>query len=368
MIGQTIHVLLIDDDEDCFVLTRDMLSRSQDPAFEIEWVDTYAAGRAALEQKRHDVCLLDYRLGPRDGLDLLRETIAAGCAIPIVLLTAMGGQAIDRQAQAAGAADYLDKNHLERGLLERALRYAVERHRHREAIQRKNRELEQFVYTASHDLKSPLLAFNGYLHYIEQDMVAGSTEHLPDYIATLKQASQRMRRTLDDLLELSRAGRTIKHPTRVSLDRLIAHLRCVYETRLAARGITLRVDDDLPEVTADPTRLMQVLDNLVGNAIKYGCGEVGGLIEIGCEETGGECRIYVRDHGPGIDPKHQEKIFELFHRLDTRVEGTGLGLAIVRSIAAAHGGRAWVQSQPGQGATFHLALPQRVRTPTARAA
>lgn len=368
MIGQTIHVLLIDDDEDCYVLTRDMLSCSQDPAFEIEWVDSYTGGRAALGQKRHDVCLMDFRLGPRDGLDLLREAVGAGCTIPIVLLTAMGGQSIDRQALAAGAADYLDKNHLERGLLERAVRYAVERHRHHEAIQRKNRELEQFVYTASHDLKSPLLAFSGYLRYIEQDLAAGCTERLPDYLDMLKHASQRMRRTLEDLLELSRAGQTIRHPTRVNLNMLTAQLRRVYETRLAERGVRLRVAENLPEVTADRTRLMQMLDNLLGNAVKYGCRGAGDLIEIGCEDTGTECRIYVRDHGPGIDPRYHEKIFELFHRLDTSAEGTGLGLAIVRSIAAAHGGSAWVESEPGRGATFYLALPHRVRTPTPRAA
>ncbi|QNN21027.1 HAMP domain-containing histidine kinase [Planctomycetales bacterium ZRK34] len=235
-----------------------------------------------------------------------------------------------------------------------------------QTLAQKNRELEQFVYTASHDLKSPLLAFDGYLRYIENDLIAGCHEQVHEHVDVLKQASQRMRRTLDDLLELSRAGRAIKIPTSVDLGQTIEHLRQIYQSRLDECGVTLRVRPGLPTVMADQTRLAQMLDNLLVNAIKYGCRD-GGVIEIGCDVDEAECRIYVRDDGPGIDARHHEQIFELFRRVDNGCDGTGLGLAIVRSIAIAHGGRVWVESELGLGATFYLTLPRQMR-PMAQAA
>jgi two-component system cell cycle sensor histidine kinase/response regulator CckA len=122
-------ILLVDDDEDDYVLTRDLLAELGEPGFELEWVSTYEAGLAAIEKKKHDVYLFDYRLGERNGLELLQRAIALGIAVPIILLTSQGDVQVDIAAMETGASDYLNKSTLSAELLERSIRYALERAR-----------------------------------------------------------------------------------------------------------------------------------------------------------------------------------------------------------------------------------------------
>jgi len=138
---QLIRVFLVDDGEDDYVLTRDMLAEAVGAPFELEWVDTYEAGLEAMEQAGHDVYLVDYFLGERDGLELLRAAIASGCRAPIIMLTGRGDHEVDVAAMQAGAADYVDKGELSAPLLERSIRYAIER----------VRAEEQLAYMATHD-------------------------------------------------------------------------------------------------------------------------------------------------------------------------------------------------------------------------
>lgn len=129
VVANRLQVLLIDDDEDSLVITRELLSQRMDQAFDLAWAGSYEAGLEALRQGRHDVCLLDYRLGARDGLELLRQAVAEGCRVPIIFLTGQGDREVDLQAMKTGAVDYLIKDGLNSSLLERALRYAIERRR-----------------------------------------------------------------------------------------------------------------------------------------------------------------------------------------------------------------------------------------------
>src|SRR5436309_2801931 len=147
-----LRILLIDDDEDSFVTTRKLLSKALNRTCDVEWASTYEAGLRALRLGEHEVCLLDYRLGARDGLDLLREAVAEGSTATILMVTGQGTDRVDHVAMQAGAADFLVKEELTPSLLERSIRHAHERHRLLRALQRSNKDLEQLAYVASHDM------------------------------------------------------------------------------------------------------------------------------------------------------------------------------------------------------------------------
>jgi DNA-binding NtrC family response regulator len=141
-----LRILLIDDDEDDYIITRDLLAEINYPLekehkWQLDWAATYEAGREAIDQAQYDVYLVDFRLGPHNGLDLIQESMAHGCAAPLILLTGQGDRAVDLEAMQAGAADYLVKGQLDAPLLERSIRYALGRKRSEAQIQRRNREL-----------------------------------------------------------------------------------------------------------------------------------------------------------------------------------------------------------------------------------
>lgn len=227
----------------------------------------------------------------------------------------------------------------------------------------KNADLEQFVYTVSHDLKSPLVTIAGFLGHLRRDLGTAEPAKLDVFAARIAQATAKMRETIDDLLELSRIGRDPEQTRVVDVKELVKELAADYADTLSAKQARLIIQPGLPLLTIDAGRLREVLDNLIGNAIKYACDRPDARVEVGClrPPTQGraapEVRLFVRDEGPGIDPAYHERVFGLFQRVDTTKDGTGIGLAIVRRLAALYGGRAWVESEPGQGATFVVSFP-----------
>jgi hypothetical protein len=176
----------------------------------------------------------------------------------------------------------------------------------------------------------------------------------------LGQATRRMDALIEDLLQLSRAGRVSAEPEPVDIAALAADLieqMCgEYDPAL----LNIEIQKDMPGIVIDPTSAARLFQNLLGNAFKYGCSAAEARLEIGGCRGDGEIRYFVRDNGPGIPPQHHDKIFGVFQRLDATKEGTGIGLAIVSRIMETHGGRAWVESAPGQGATFWLGFPEHL--------
>jgi PAS domain S-box-containing protein len=230
-------------------------------------------------------------------------------------------------------------------------------------LRRRNEELEQFVYTASHDLKSPLVTIMGYAAHTTRELQAGRSDELPDFARRITAAAARMKACVDDLLELGRVGRFRAEPEAIDLAAATAELLELHANAITARGVRVEPRFELPAVRCDRHRLTQVLSNLLGNALRYACDGPSPRIEVGSMDHPEGPRLFVRDFGPGIAPEHHERIFGLFQRLDDRPGGTGVGLAIVRRIAADLGGRAWVESTPGQGATFWVSLGAEARTP-----
>jgi PAS domain S-box-containing protein len=228
-------------------------------------------------------------------------------------------------------------------------------------LENKNAELERFTYTVSHDLKSPLFTIRGFLGYIEQDAVSGNYVRLRSDIQRITDATDKMQRLLNELLELSRVGRLKNELTYFSFAELASETSELVQGQIMERGIAVHIDSSLPHVYGDRPRLMEVLQNLLDNAAKFMGDQKEPRIEIGCDgEEDGKPIFHVRDNGMGIPSEHFDRVFGLFNKLDPKTAGTGIGLALVKRIVEVHGGRIWVQSEAGKGSTFFFTLPVKM--------
>ncbi len=224
-------------------------------------------------------------------------------------------------------------------------------------LEQKNAELERFTYTVSHDLKSPLVTINGYLGYLREDIVAGNIERLKKDTERIANAVNRMHELLNDLLELSRIGRKTNPLEVIRFEEVVHEALNLVQGQLEEKQVKVQVQAGLPEVLCDKLRLLEVIQNLLENAIKFMGAQPEPLIQIGVDRLeSGATVFYVKDNGIGIAPQFHEYIFGLFNRLDPAIDGTGIGLALVRRIIEVHDGRIWVESQLGQGAAFYFTL------------
>jgi PAS domain S-box-containing protein len=224
----------------------------------------------------------------------------------------------------------------------------------------KNAELERFTYTASHDLKSPLITIKGFLGFLREDAQSGNVKRLESDIQRIGDAADKMQRLLNDLLELSRVGRLVNTFQAVDLNEMVSEVLELLHGRIYGGNIRVSVEENLPHVYGDRARLLEVLQNLIDNAAKFMGDQPNPQIEIGQEgETeNGSPILFIRDNGIGIDPKFKDRIFGLFDKLDPRTDGTGIGLALVKRIIEFHGGRIWLESELGEGATFYFTISQ----------
>jgi len=217
----------------------------------------------------------------------------------------------------------------------------------------KNAELERFAYTASHDLKTPLITIGGFLPYLEEDARSGKTELLEQDIARIREAVERMGRLLNELLEISRIGRVVAAFEHVSLVQLAREAAEMVRGRLSRQQVTVDIRPDLPTVYGERPRLLEVLANLIDNAAKFGADHV----TVGMRRQDSRDIFYVADNGAGIAPAYVAQVFNLFEKLDPKTEGAGVGLAIVKRIIEFHGGRIWAESEGiGHGSTFCFTL------------
>lgn len=226
-------------------------------------------------------------------------------------------------------------------------------------LEGRNAELERFTYTVSHDLKSPLVTIRGFLGFIQEDAKKGDMGKFENDMSKVANAANRMQDLLNDLLELSRVGRIVNPPQDLPFEQIIRETMELLAGSFKNGNIQVDIQKDLPVIRGDHTRLVEVMQNLLGNAIKFMGDQPEPHIEIGTDgyDANGMAVLFVRDNGIGIDPQYHERVFGLFNRLNPNIEGTGVGLTLVRRIVEVHGGRVWLDSKPGTGSVFFFTLP-----------
>jgi PAS domain S-box-containing protein len=253
-----------------------------------------------------------------------------------------------------------------------------ERSRLLDELKDKNTELEQLVYIASHDLRSPLVNVQGFSNELQhafkyvqsilfhsedvsqrvkETLAPTLDEDIPEAIHYILTSIAKMDSLLAGLLRLARLGRAALNIKSLNMDRIVGDITKSFEYQAKEAGVTLTVEP-LPPCRGDETQINQVFSNLIDNALKYRKPSRPGIIAIGGSRENGNAVYYVEDDGIGIAPEHQNKIYELFHRLDPKAtQGEGLGLAITRRILDRHTGKIWVKSEQGKGSTFFVSLP-----------
>lgn len=362
-------VLLIEDDEEDYILLRKVLAKVPRTHYIVQWEQQFESGLAHMLREDHDICLVDYRLGASSGIDLLKEARLRGYRLPIIVLTGAGGEDIDIQALQAGADDYVTKELLQGELLYRLIRYAIERKKAeqererlaREQIVRDEREARrnEFISIVVHELKTPLASLKGYSQLLgKRSERMGDTQGM-QLTTRMNQQVNRLTGLIDDLLDVNRleGGKLRLRESAFAFDELVAEV--VADMQLTTEQHTIVVEGQTDAtIWGDRERIGQVLTNLLANAIKYAPESKTILVKLTSDTQA--VTTCVQDFGPGIPKDLQAHVFEPFYRIerpgDTR-PGLGLGLAIAAGLIERHGGRIWVESEEGAGTSFCFTLP-----------
>jgi signal transduction histidine kinase len=348
-------------------------------------VDSFDAALEVLGNVRHDIYLIDYRLGKHTGIQLLQEMRARGCNAPAILLTGQSEFEIDVEAAAAGAADFLEKRRLDEVVLERSIRYALKQAASSAELERMgaarpaelaeanarlreaDRRKDEFLATLAHELRNPLAPIRNAMEVLR--MQPDNPKVLASSRGRIERQVAQLVRLIDDLLDASRITRDKLSLQLEPID-LREPLLIAIETSsplIESAGLTLEVrlpPEDVPlPVTGDRVRLTQLFTNLLNNAAKY--TDHDGRVMLHAElAEGGAIRTRVRDTGVGIPAEMMAHVFELFSQINRTLNrsqgGLGIGLALVRRIAEMHAGTIEAASQgTGLGSTFTVTLPAR---------
>jgi light-regulated signal transduction histidine kinase (bacteriophytochrome) len=302
-------------------------------------------------------------------MDALKVLRSEGLDIPMILVSGALGDVTAVECIRQGATDYVLKDGLARlpEVVRRALREKHERMlRHQvendlarkvDELARSNADLEQFAYVASHDLQEPLRMVTAYTQLLGERYRGKLDENADKFIGYATEGAQRMQVLIQDLLAFSRVGRNEPSSKTVDCNAVLQEVVQTLATTIQESGATVSYAE-LPAVWADRTQVAQLFQNLIGNAIKFR-GEKPPVVAVQAEPAGERWQFSVSDNGIGIASEHAENIFVVFQRLHARTEypGNGIGLAICKKIVERYGGKIWMESQPGQGATFKFTLP-----------
>ncbi|WP_299762311.1 hybrid sensor histidine kinase/response regulator [uncultured Pontibacter sp.] len=408
--AEKIRILLVDDDEDDYIITRDIIDDIPDRNYALAWADSFSEALKVIAERRHEVYLVDYRLGVHDGLELIKEAVKQGCAAPFILLTGQADRQTDENAMRAGAMDYLVKGTISPNELERSIRYSIEHAKSLEVIQRLNTELEQrvkertqelgtaikkleqtnrslyeaeqevrkalqkekelhelksrFVTIASHEFRTPLSTVLSSASLIGKYKTTEDDHKRSKHVDRIKSAVSNLTGILNDFLSISRIeeGKIYNLPTAFDLQAFAA------EVADEAQGV-LKLDQKIiyshqsPEKTAclDKQLLKNILLNLLSNASKYSAEQKEVIFTTSIKNS--VVKVVVQDQGIGIPEADQAHLFTPFFRAQnvTNIQGTGLGLNIVKRYVDIMGGTINYQSELDKGTTFTVTLPQNTQ-------
>lgn len=387
---RSIKILLVDDDEEDYLITQDLLDDIPDKHFELDWVDNYQAGLERFAQLEHDVYLFDYRLGAQSGLDLLTRTREISCRAPVIILTGQGDVEVDQAAQQAGAADYLVKTGLDATLLDRSIRYSLqqskilnalanERSNLAHGVEERTRELslanaelahankskDDFLASVSHELRTPLTGILAMSEILGEELYGSLNEKQLEFSKDIHSSGQHLLDLINDILDVAKIDadkmKLITAP--VDVNRLCqGAVNLIKQTALQRElSVSLDIDSNLSQFIADEKRLKQILVNLLGNAIKFTPpgGKVG--LDVKVEHKENEICFTVWDTGIGIKEQQKPLLFKSFVQLDSNLSrkyaGTGLGLVLVDRLTKLHGGKVIVESEENKGSRFIVEIP-----------
>lgn len=358
---RTLKGLLVEDNQADGEL---MLHALREGGFECEFdvVQTAAEFNDRIRRNKYEIILADYRLPEWNGMETVAMLRQEALDIPVVLVSGALGELKAVECIKQGAADYVLKDHLarlspcvRRAIAEKELR--EENRRTHEELTRSNRDLEQFAYVASHDLQEPLRMVATYTQLLAERYQGKLDENADKYIHYAVDGALRMQSLVKDLLAFSRVGRKQEAAHDTDCNLVVRSVIANLQPAIHESGACIRYEK-LPVLLADQSELVQLFQNLIGNAIKFRSAAPP-EVRITAEKTKKEWLISVADNGIGIAPQHVDDVFVIFKRLHAREEypGSGIGLAICKKIVEHNQGRIWVESTHGQGSTFRFTWP-----------
>ena len=361
---EAIKILIIDDnEEDQFTFKRYLTGRTCPPGknYHVEAAPTGAEGVARFRAEPPDCVLLDLSLPDTDGLSVLRQltSLAPPAKLCVVMLTGSGSETVAVQALQTGASEYLVKGKFTAEALCQAVGNALEKARYRQQLAHAQADLERFAYAAAHDLKEPLRTVAGIGNLLRKHLTKAGDAKALTYLDHMQDGTSRMDGLIQGLLDYSLVNRQQAAAQPVDLNHVVEQAVANLRNKIEESGARVQYGA-LPQVEANEWLLLQLFQNLVGNAIKFRSDRPA-MITIAAREEAAHWLVSVADTGIGMDMAQARQIFEPFKRLHAQheYEGSGIGLATCQRIVERYGGRIWVESELGSGSTFLFTLPRQ---------
>ncbi|WP_017296992.1 response regulator [Nodosilinea nodulosa] len=356
-------ILLVDDTPDNLRVLSAMLTNQ---GYEVRKALNGQRAIASVQSDPPDLILLDIKMPGMDGYAVCQNLKAdpKTCEVPIIFISALD-DALDKvKAFAVGGVDYVTKPFQEMEVLARIEhQLCIQRLKqqlidHNQELARSNRELEQFAYVVSHDLQQPLQSITGFVKILILKYQDKLDDTALNYLNRIYNSGNRMQRLIQDLLSYSKVRDQAEEMHPINFDIVLKQVLDNLDATITSNQVEI-VSDPLPTVLGHETQLIQLVQNLISNAIKFVAPGILPKVEISATKQANGWLFEIRDNGIGIEPQNLEKVFDIFHRTKSakNYPGTGIGLATCKKIVRNHGGKLWAASQPGIGTAFFFTLP-----------